>query len=502
MKTKFLNLILLAGVLLSATSCVDLTQEPQSFISEEDYYKIEGATQKSIPGLYYTLWHSNYGFNCRIMRLNTQADDITVSPNKPANLLNNINRLSPALMANAKDFEMVWDNLMNVINESNRLIYFSEIPTDEKKATSMKQALGEAYFMRGLAYFYAVRIFGDCPLLEEPSKNSAGMPRVAVADIYSKMIVPSLEQAIEWLPKESRSHTSATPSKYAAQACLADVYMNMAGWPLKKDGYYAKAADLAKTIIESNQYRLQSSYADLWKEENKESSPEFIFALHHSLANKVPSQYGKSFYPIDFYPNAGWADYYGDLSFYEAFPNDERKAWNYMTEWEAKVAKQGSEGETEVKTISFKDSKDGLPAISKYYDYNNGKPGKSQLSNGVTSIYRYADVLLMYAEASTLATGQVNDLALNCLNQVQERAKAPKTTTKDAKAFDEAVFAEKGWEFLAEGRRWFDLVRREKVAEKRSEVWEGSFYQKEKHYYYAIPQTQIDLTSWENNAGY
>lgn len=503
MKTKLLNILLLAGVLFSATSCVDLTQEPQSFISEEDYYKIEGATQKSIPGLYYTLWHGNYGFNCRIMRLNTQADDITVSPSKPANLLNNMQRLSPALMANAKDFEMLWENFMNVINETNRLICYSEIPEDEKKAKNLKEALGEAHFMRALAYFYTVRIFGDAPLLVDPRENAAEMPRVSVEKIYEEVIVPSLKQAIEWLPEVSRTHNSSSPSTYAAKTCLADVYLTMAGWPLKKEGYYAKAAEMAKEVIDANKYSLQASYADLWKEENKASSSEFIFALHHSVANKIASQYGKSFYPIDFHPNAGWADYYGNLDFYKAYPDDDRKAWNYMTEWESKVAVVGGkEGETEVRRIGFEESKDRLPAIAKYYDYNNGKPGKSQLSNGVTSIYRYADVLLIYAEASNLATHQVSDFALACLNEVQERANSPKTTTKDSAEFDEAVLAERGWEFLAEGRRWFDLVRREKVAEKRSEVWEGSLYQKQGHYYYAIPQDQIDLTQWDNNKGY
>ena len=78
MKSKFLNIILLVGAMFSATSCVDLTQEPQSFISEEDYYEIDGASEKAIPGLYFKLWQANYGFNCRIMRLNTQADDITM----------------------------------------------------------------------------------------------------------------------------------------------------------------------------------------------------------------------------------------------------------------------------------------------------------------------------------------------------------------------------------------------------------------------------------------
>ena len=168
-----------------------------------------------------------------------------------------------------------------------------------------------------------------------------------------------------------------------------------------------------------------------------------------------------------------------------------------MTEWQVQdpVTKEG-------KMISYTESNDKLPAISKYYDYDNGQPSKSQLSNGVTSIYRYADVLLTYAEASVLAKGIVDDLALECLNKVQNRANSIVTLTKDAKEFEEAVFNEKGWEFFAEMRRWFDLVRKEKVGAVRPQVWNNSFYKAQGHYYFPIPQGEIDLTNWNNNKGY
>ena len=123
---------------------------------------------------------------------------------------------------------------------------------------------------------------------------------------------------------------------------------------------------------------------------------------------KTASNYGKSYYPSDFAPNAGWADYYANEVFYLKYPDDKRKEWNFMTQWN-----------TTNGMVNYQQSADKLPAISKYYDYNEGAPGKSAQSNGITCIYRYAEVLLMYAEASTRANNTVSEKALKQLQDVQ-----------------------------------------------------------------------------------
>ena len=111
----------------------------------------------------------------------------------------------------------------------------------------------------------------------------------------------------------------------------------------------------------------------------------------------------------------------------------------------------------------------------------------------------------MYAEASTRATGNVNAQALQAIQEVQQRAGYSDdqlTTTTNSEAFLTAVFNERGWEFFAEMKRWFDLVRLEKVSEKRADKWSGSLFQTEGHYYFPIPYTQIQQTGWTNNSGY
>lgn len=496
MKKIFYITAIISSLFLE-TSCVDLDQAPQGFITEEEYIASmdADALEKAVTALYNNFRgtnakgkHDNYGFNCRTQAFNVGADDITCSPTKANNRLTYFKNLSPSASANNADVETTWRQHFNVINNSNKLITNVVIP-EGAKGKEYQAILGEAYFIRALSYFYLVRLFGDMPLILSTTDAGNNMPRSSVADIYEKAIVPSLTQAIAWLPTTSRSGDSSTPSQWAAKACLADVYMTMAGWPLKKgQEYYGKAAEILKDIIDHSGLDLTLKYEDLWKEALKSEANEHMFAIHHSQPNGTASNYGISYYPAD-YISGGWADYYGTKDFYLNYPNDNRKKWNYMTTWKNKSGV----------TINYEESMDGLPAIAKYYDYD----GKNAQSSGITSIYRYADVLLMYAEASTRATNSVNTQALQCIQKVQKRAgSTPLVTTTNATEFETAVFNERGWEFFAEMKRWFDLVRLEKVSEARSNVWSSSLFQSNSHYYMPIPDQQILLTGWTNNAGY
>ena len=497
---KYIYAAALFASSLSMNSCVSLDQDPQSFLRFETFPKDASNLASAADALYVDLWNGNYGLNCRLQRINVGADDVTYRAAKPNNPLALIEDLYPNITQNDADFSTLWSLFTKAIYDSGKII--TETPVNEadnsKEAVALRAVVGEAYFVRGLSYFYLVRLFGDLPLILTPEDaEKKDMQRVAVADIYDKAIVPDMERAVKWLPATSRTKDASTPSKWAAEAALGDIYMTMAGWPLNKGKeYYAKAESVLGDAIQNSGLKLATHYANLWKEANKTTEKEFLFGIMHSNANKKASNYGKSYYPSDFAPNAGWSDYYASEKFYLAYPNDERKAHNFMTEWNTKKG-----------VVNYKNSADKLPAISKYYDYNDGEPGKSAQSNGITCIYRYADILLMYAEASVRATNSVSAKATNALQEVQKRAQgyaddATVTTTTNPSEFLDAVFAENGWEFFAEMRRWFDLVRLEKLKDVKPTEWANSLFKANNHYYFPIPYTQIELTNWANNAGY
>ena len=497
---KYIYAAALFASSLSMNSCVSLDQDPQSFLRFETFPKDASNLASAADALYVDLWNGNYGLNCRLQRINVGADDVTYRAAKPNNPLALIEDLYPNITQNDADFSTLWSLFTKAIYDSGKII--TETPVNEadnsKEAVALRAVVGEAYFVRGLSYFYLVRLFGDVPLILTPEDaEKKDMQRVAVADIYDKAIVPDMERAVKWLPATSRTKDASTPSKWAAEAALGDIYMTMAGWPLNKGKeYYAKAESVLGDAIQNSGLKLATHYADLWKEANKTTEKEFLFGIMHSNANKKASNYGKSYYPSDFAPNAGWSDYYASEKFYLAYPNDERKAHNFMTEWNTKKG-----------VVNYKKSADKLPAISKYYDYNDGLPGKSAQSNGITCIYRYADILLMYAEASVRATNSVSAKAMNALQEVQKRAQgyadnATVTTTTNSAEFLDAVFDENGWEFFAEMRRWFDLVRLEKLKDVKPTEWANSLFKANNHYYFPVPYTQIELTNWANNAGY
>ena len=509
---KLTYLATLAGSMLIAASCVDLNQEPQSFISEEEYISTinQKSLESAVTALYNNLWHDNYGFNSRIQRIQVCADEITYRAAKPGNELAYYDQLGPNIGANTADFDTSWELFYFTIANANKLIHFAKAPADatEEEVAKFNGALAEAYFLRGLSYFYLVRMYGNVPIVPENGNETAiNCPLNTPEEVYTKMIVPSLEYAVKWLPETPRSGNSSTPTKWAAETCLADVYITMAGWPLKKEEYYAKAASAAKDVLDNNQYHQQeANYEDLWKEANKNNS-EFMFCLHHSQANKVmASNYGKSYYPADFYnidegkAPGGWADYYARKEAFEEYPDDKRKDWNFMTEWYSTANNN--------QLTSWQDSPDGLPCISKYYNYNQGKPAASAQANGVTSIYRLADAKLIYAEASTRATKSVNTQAKDAVKSLQDRAgyaerSIPEVTGNETpEEFLNIVSNERKYEFYAEMRRWFELVRTEQVSVKRADKWNGSFFQTQVHYYFPIPSQQILLTGWENNKGY
>lgn len=481
------------------TSCVDLDQHPKSWLTEEEYLgmaKDAASVEKAASGLYGNFWGNNYGYCTYSICFGMGADQLTCKPPVSTNRLHYFMELNPREGGLANDIARNWSGYFwPTITSANKILNNTPVLEDVEEAKKAEKALGEVHFMRALAYFHLVRYYGDMPIIRNEVEGITSPQRAPVAEVYDKIIIPDLLEAIRVLPEESRTKSSDTPSKWAAKALLGDVYMTMAGWPLRLGTeYYAKAAAEFKDVIEKSGLKLESTYEGLWQEETKKTVKEHLFAIHNSVKEGRASQYGTSFYPADFV-NGGWADYHADVAYMNTYPEGARKDFNYMLEWPNK----------QKVVVSWQESLNQLPCIAKFQNYDNGVPGKSAQSNGLTPIYRLADVYLMYAETSTLATNSVNALALKSLQDIQRRAgSAVVTTTTDPAAFDKAVFNEYGWEFLAEGsKRWFQLVRREKVAEIKPKEYASSLFMANAHYYFPIPAEEIKLTQgWQNNAGY
>ena len=486
----------------SLASCVDLLQEPQSKLTPATIELTEQTLESMTNGLYKDLWGENFGFNCRLASLALAGDDMTSGAlDKVRNVLDDQLKVP---IDNA-DVLNLWKYFYQTIYSANNIIYL--INENENLDTQISNKyLGEAYFFRALSYFYIVRYWGDAPAITDPNSSTdidgnSNMPRKPVKDIYERIILPDLNNAIDLLPLQSRDNNNQAPTSWAAKTLLSDVYITMAGWPLKEENYYAEAAKTAKDIIENGPYDLVGEYKDLWMNAKKTDKTEHIFALQHSLSY-LPSQYGISYLGKE---ENGWDDYVGDPVFFKNFPNDKRKEFCYVT----------STVDTKGNQIEWEDFDIGAPFIRKYRNYGGcgtyGIEGntatRSSLSEGLTPIYRFADVLLIYAEASNKAEGSPNTLAYKCLNRVRDRAfgdQSHQYAGLTPEKFADAVFDEFGWENVFEFKRWFQLVRTEKVDEavgKNTAIGARLNANKE-NYLFPIPVRQCELRGWKNNPGY
>lgn len=504
------NILLLGlGCLMLTPSCVDLNQEPKSFLTEEEYIKIQRLeiVQKNVAGLALNLWSENYGFSCRLLRYETAAGEIIPQLAKPNNDMINIYEMNPGTGTIPKDVTALWDNFWKVISSSNLIINGTIIPKDDDGNPDAKfeACVAEARFMRALSYFYLVRIFGDVPKIMKAEDGIVdgilqNVKREKVETIYNDIILPDLDYACQKLGTESRTKSSDSPSVWAAKTLLADVYITMAGWPIGDEKYYKLAAETAEDVIKNSGIELETNYSNLWKENGKTNIKEHLFAVHNKVGVN-PSQFGKSFYPSD-HEFKGWGDYFVDANFVENHPDDDRKAYNYLTKWKNDKDKE----------ITYQESTNKSPLLVKFSDYNkfdvkkDGSKVLSQLSNGLTPIYRLADTYLIYAEASALAYKQATSLAKECMEKIWNRANMPDDKRESISTWeelDEAVFKERGYEFIGEtGKRWFEIIRRQRAATYRPDVYNNSLYKANGHYYFPIPIEEIQMTGWENNPGY
>lgn len=336
----------------------------------------------------------------------------------------------------------MWTDFYESIRDAN--IVIEKAPLGKSlTADDLKKYMGEARFLRGLCYFYLVRNWGGVPLRTENNMDSINLARATANDVYNYLLA-DLEWAEQNLPDNPR--LVGAPSKWAAKSVLTDVYMTL--------HQYDKARDKALEVINSAKYSLvKVNVADDFDKlfgPDISTSTEEIFYLKYA---RTPS--GQGFpYPIyAHYPNSG---YYPPGGFYTFYSDSEQnsfvKNWDkndlrYAFNWYSQTFGLGAT------TILLKKFSDKAAVTAGGNDY---------------PMYRYADILLFYAEAVAQAAGAPSADALEKLNMVHRRAYGKDPLTANAavdfqltgqQAFIDAVVQERGYENCGEGKRWLDLKR-------------------------------------------
>lgn len=359
-----------------------------------------------------------------------------------------------------------WTSFYATIKSCNSMIlnYDKADATDDEK----NRAAGPAYFLRAMSYFFLTRTWGAIPLTTDNNVDYT-RPKADPSQIYAQ-IVDDLQKAETMLPDswsglgaQFQSGVNVAPTKGSAKALLANVYLTMAGWPLKQTDKYALAAAKAKEVIDnkaSYNVDLLPDFGNLWKKEYQYNN-EAVFACYYNMTvpNAAWSQ-TNMMGPISSQPGdeAGWDDWFGEISFYNKFPAGPRKDATYQSVYLI----GGTAKDWTATTLKH-------PYFQKYRD-DAGYDPVTHVGNWAGShtvyIIRYAEVLLTYAEAQAMSAAP-DASAYNAINLVRHRAGLGDLTPGLSQTdFRDSVIAERGWEFagLEPAARWFDLLRTETVA--------------------------------------
>ena len=358
---------------------------------------------------------------------------------------------------------------------------------------SLKNRLiGESKFLRANYYFYLVRWFGDIPLITRPLVESEyyTQPRAPKADVYN-LVIQDLKDAIDVLPEKSQyaSADMGRATKGAAKGILAKVYLTI--------GDFANAEKYALEVINSNQYALFPNYGRIFLPEGENSS-ESVFeiqatALEESYAGATPYNMIQG---VRGTPNLGWGFNLPSDDLISAYePGDPRRDATIL--YVGEVLPDGSG--------IVQDNPDMLNERYNQKAWTPNHPGLQDNGPSNIRILRYADVLLMAAEA--LNENGKPAQALIYLNQVRDRARGnrpmsvlPRLTTTDKTQLRNAIWRERRVELAMEQHRWFELVRTGQAAAELSPLG----FMAGKHELFPIPQAEIDLTAGAmvQNPGY
>ena len=515
-----LNKIFISGLAMLSltTACSDyLETDPATNAAVPDLvFGSEGETRTALYGVYAKIC-SDELFGNRLyneFQLNSDVDFYANSNEAAAG--NQPRRFD--VRSDASNVERLWNNLYSGVETANEFIYnlgkspiYKEeteeegVETDEGMVTktvpvvtNLTQMMGEAKVMRAMFYHELLSYFGDVPFtMQATFETDNFVPEVKARKDISDALIADLKKAAEYMysDKEAAANAPERISKEAAYAMIARLALQAGGYSLNHDAndasgykmtrpdnykeYYQIARDYTKKIIDADGHQLRNSYSQVFIDECNfivNSGDDPIFEI--PFAQTTNGYWGYAQGPTSDintgdetnYSNSDWGATNGGVrtsAFYRYSFDQKDLRRNYICGM-------------------WYYSNKGLPTLRFDYSMHNNKwsklwgPkfGKSTTSStGINFAYiRYADVLLMFAEADNEINNGPTAEAQEALKTVRRRAfagadQADKVDTYVESAaskedFLNLVLDERKWEFAGENMRWKDLVRNNLYAQK------------------------------------
>ncbi len=398
-----------------------------------------------------------------------------------------------------------WRELYEGINEVNFII----LGLEDSQENFAPPYLGAAKAWRAYLYSDLVQLFGDVPLLIRPIEGveeARAITRTPAIEVYEQ-IIQDLQEA-EVLLQGHQWDFPGLPDEVFAKAALARVYMTMAGQPLNDTSKWSLAATKAKEAKAIGKYSLVKPYRDLWLLENK-NSQEIILAGQRTLEGlNTRSLLNSRTRPRprdgDFNYAIGTGDFNANIEFYNKFTTgDIRREVSVALEFIDSVNNDPP------KVLPYTDFRRGdlenHPHYRKYWDSDRAPEdfrAEGRRNSNAVPVMRYADVLLMIAEADNEANGPTGD-AYEAINEVRERAGLDPLAGLTKEQFRDAVRLDRELELCMEGKRRFDLIRWGTFLNEMSQDQFAAENIQPFHVLFPIPQNERRLNSnLTQNPGY
>jgi hypothetical protein len=489
--------IIIGSSILALTACKKnfLDRMPQGQYTQEDYPYPGGSGPYDtyLNGAYSELRSFNVHSQSFIAATSIRSDDADKGSTPGDGGANAIDMDNFPVSPSNGYANTLWLGYYSLINKAN--IVIDQIKNNDAIVADQNQknqAEAEARFLRGYGYFMLVRLFGSVPIVDTvtSSVSQSNISQSTAAQVYS-FIEQDLQFAAGNLP------LSWDPLKFpgrltsgAANGMLAKVYLTEGKWQL--------AMTTAGLVINSGQYNLSTPYDKIFREDG-ENSKESVFEVQATASAAIPSANGIQYAQIQGIRGSGswdlgWGWNTPSVQLEAAYePGDPRKNRTIL---------YTSTPDTTYKTIYGEDIPKGLPNPR----YNNKVYTNPAIRASIGNrfgywfnlrVLRYADVVLMYAEAANESGNSAE--ALEKLEWVRARARAgnnailPPITTTDQNELRDAIRHERRVELGMEHERFFDLVRWGIAATTLNAAGKTNFNDN-RDVLLPIPQTQIDLS--------
>jgi hypothetical protein len=518
--SHFFKSTLLLLLFSATTSCEDYVElTPKGEIST-DYFNTQEQYEKALIGAYDML-QSTY-INVFVAAI---ASDDVIAGGDPATYdqptLQRIDKMDQT-PADNNQIRDIWGFMYAAMNRANYILEFQ----NKTEFSGKDEIIAQAYFLRAYYTFELSKLFGDIPLLLNSDKTRILNKRIYLGEQYDANRVGSIAKVYELIEADLLealelglpAFTDEADKKYvitehAAQALLGKVFLYHGTFDTEKFG---DAATQLNKVIESKKYTLVPAFKDIFVNEN-ENNQESVFEVQYTSVegagwgciqcsegnylpqNNAPRDYSGPVYKF------GWGISLPTQQLFEAYDNGDARR-------DETLFKPNASDYTVSRENTGYFCKKYLPTQANEDSRTGGDP--LNYENNYRAI-RYADVLLMAAEAEAQSNGAD---AITHLNTVRARAfddnshDYPYNGENDLL---EAIYNERRIELATEGHRYFDLVRtgRAKAAYDAyntaisgNDVFEAITFEENKNEVFPIPLVELELANatsrWGQNTGY